>query len=69
MVMRELHEGPSKGHFAIQIMHRKILDISGQQCIKMCMITINLLMHVKKHEDLQFKVLQSWSQVFKKNHL
>ncbi len=26
MVMRKLHEGPSKGHFAIEITQRKILD-------------------------------------------
>ncbi len=26
MVMRELHEGPSRGHFAIEITHKKILD-------------------------------------------
>jgi hypothetical protein len=27
MVMKELHEGPSKGHFATKIMQRKILDV------------------------------------------
>jgi hypothetical protein len=26
MVMRELHEGPSGGHFAIEITQKKILD-------------------------------------------
>jgi hypothetical protein len=26
MVMKELHEGPSWGHFVIEIMQRKILD-------------------------------------------
>jgi hypothetical protein len=26
MVMRELHEGPSKGHFTIEITKRNILD-------------------------------------------
>ncbi len=26
MVMKELHEGPSRGHFAIEITQRKILD-------------------------------------------
>ncbi len=25
MVMRELHEGPSRGHFATEIMQKKIL--------------------------------------------
>jgi hypothetical protein len=25
--MRELHEGPLKGHFVIEIMQRKILDV------------------------------------------
>ncbi len=28
--MRELHEGPSWGHFATKIMHRKILDVKYQ---------------------------------------
>jgi len=27
MVMKELHEGPSKRHFATKIMRRKILDV------------------------------------------
>ncbi len=27
MVMKELHEGPSRGHFAMKIMQRKILDV------------------------------------------
>jgi hypothetical protein len=27
MVTKELHEGPSKSHFAIEIMQRKILDV------------------------------------------
>jgi hypothetical protein len=26
MMMRELHEGPYGGHFATEIMYRKILD-------------------------------------------
>jgi hypothetical protein len=26
MVIKELHEGPSKRHFAIEVMQRKILD-------------------------------------------
>jgi hypothetical protein len=26
MVMKELHEGPSRGHFVIEIMQKKILD-------------------------------------------
>ncbi len=46
-----------------------MLDISGQLCIGMCMITVDLVMHVKKQEDWQFKVLKNWSQVFQKNHL
>ncbi len=25
--MKELHEGPSKGHFVIKITHKKILDV------------------------------------------
>jgi len=33
------------------------------------MITTDLVMHVKEHEDWQLKVLQSWSQVFQNNHL
>jgi hypothetical protein len=36
-----------------------MLDIGGQLCIGMCMITADLVMHVKKQEDWQFKVLQS----------
>jgi len=58
MVVKELHEGPSKGHFATEIMKRMtldvgcwILDIGGQLCIEMCMIIANLAMHVKEHED------------------
>jgi len=27
MVMRKLHEGPSRGHFATKIMQRKIVDV------------------------------------------
>jgi hypothetical protein len=27
MVMRKLHGGPSRGHFATKIMQRKILDV------------------------------------------
>ncbi len=27
MVMKELHEGPLRGHFATKIMKRKILDV------------------------------------------
>jgi len=27
MVMKELHEGPSKGHFATKVTHKKILDV------------------------------------------
>jgi hypothetical protein len=27
MVMKELHEGPSRGHFATEITQRKILDV------------------------------------------
>jgi hypothetical protein len=46
-----------------------MMDIGGQLCIKMCMITVDLVMHVKKQEDWQFKVLQSWLQVFQRNHL
>jgi hypothetical protein len=46
-----------------------MLDIGGQLRIRMCMIIVALVMHVKEHEDWQLKVLQSWSQVFEKNHL
>jgi hypothetical protein len=51
--MRILYEGPSREHFAIKITQRKILDvdIGGQQCIKMFMIIVDLVMHVKKQED------------------
>ncbi len=44
-------------------------DIGGQLCIKMCMITIDPVMHAKEQVDCRLKVLQSWSQVFRKNHL
>jgi len=37
-----------------------MLDIGGQLCAKMCMITTNLVMHVKEQEDCQLKVLQNW---------
>ncbi len=43
-----------------------MLDIGGQLCIEMCMIIVDLVMHVKEQEDWQIKVLQSWSQVFQK---
>jgi hypothetical protein len=33
------------------------------------MITANLVMHAKEQEDWQLTILQSWSQVFWKNHL
>jgi hypothetical protein len=36
-----------------------ILDIRGQLCTKICMITTNRVMHVKEQEDWQFKVLQN----------
>jgi hypothetical protein len=26
-MMKELHEGPSRGHFAMEIMQKKILDV------------------------------------------
>jgi hypothetical protein len=28
MVMKELHEGPSRGHFTTEITQRKILDVA-----------------------------------------
>jgi hypothetical protein len=58
MVMKGLHEGPLRGHFAIEIMHRKILDV-GYWWPTMCIIIVDLVMHVKEHEDWQLKVLQS----------
>jgi hypothetical protein len=36
-----------------------MLDIGGQLCRKMCMITTDLVMHVKEQEDWQLKVMQS----------
>jgi hypothetical protein len=39
-------------------------DIGGQLCKKMCMIIVNHVMHAKEQVDWQFKVLQSWLQVF-----
>jgi hypothetical protein len=41
-----------------------MLDIGGQLCTKMCMIIVNLVMHVKEQGDWELKVLQNWSQVF-----
>jgi hypothetical protein len=29
----------------------QMLDIGGQLCIKMCMIIVDLVMHVKEQED------------------
>jgi len=51
--MKKLHEGPLGGHFAMEITKKKILmlDIGGQLCIRMCMIIVDLVMHVKKQED------------------
>jgi hypothetical protein len=41
---------PSRGHFATEIMQRKILDarFGGQLCIGMSMIITDLVMHVKE---------------------
>jgi hypothetical protein len=59
MVMRKLYDGPSRRHFVTEITQRKILDldIGGQLCTKMCMITIDHVMHVREQEDWQHKVL------------
>ncbi len=46
-----------------------MLDFGGQLCTWTCMITANLVMHVKEQEDWQLEVLQNQSQVFQKNHL
>jgi hypothetical protein len=46
-----------------------MLDIGGQLCTWICMNIVDLVMHVKEHEDWQLKVLQCWSQVFQKNCL
>jgi hypothetical protein len=46
-----------------------MLDIGGQLRTEMCMIIVDHVMHVKEHEDWKLKVLQSWSQVFQRNHL
>jgi hypothetical protein len=35
-----------------------MLDIGGQLCVEMCIITIDLVMHVIEQEDWQLKVLQ-----------
>ncbi len=71
MVMKEQHEGPSRGHFATKIMQRKILDAGHWWP------TMYKDMHdyyrscdaCQKIGDWQLKVLQRWSQVFQKNHL
>ncbi len=48
--MKELHEGPLGGHFTIEIMQRKILDAGywWPTSVGMCMIIVNLVMHVKE---------------------
>jgi hypothetical protein len=57
--MKDHHEG------ILQLKSQKgrywMPDISGQLCIKMCMITPDLVMHAKEQEDWRLKVLQSWS--------
>jgi hypothetical protein len=45
--MKELHEGPSRKHFATEITQRKILDV-GYWWPTMCMIITDLMMHVKE---------------------
>ncbi len=51
--MRELHEGSLKGYLKLKKCKGKylMLDISGQLCIEMCMITTDLMMHVKEQKD------------------
>jgi len=53
IMMRKLHEGPSKRHFATTKIIEKcwMLDIGGELCTKMCIITVDLVMHVKEQED------------------
>jgi hypothetical protein len=53
MVMKELHEGPSGGHFAMKITRGRywMLDIGGQLFIGTSMIIADLVMHVKEQED------------------
>jgi hypothetical protein len=36
-----------------------MVDIGGQLFIEMCMISVDLVMHVKEQEDWQLKILQS----------
>ncbi len=57
--MKELHEGPLRGHFTTKITKKKywMLDIGGQLCSEMCMITINHVKHVNEQEDWQLKFL------------
>jgi hypothetical protein len=65
-MMRELHEGPSGGHFAIKITSRRILDVSywWPTLYKNVHDYSNLVMHTKERKNWRFKVLQTWSQVF-----
>jgi hypothetical protein len=59
MVMKELHEGHSRGHFATEMMQKKILDV-GYWWLTMYKDVheyCNLVMHVKEQKDWQFKVL------------
>jgi hypothetical protein len=50
MMMKELHEGPSRGHFAIEIMQTKILDVGywWPTIYKVVHDYYKLVMHVKK---------------------
>jgi hypothetical protein len=51
--MKELHEGLLRGHFPTKITQRKILDAKHwwPTSIGTCMITGDLVMHVKEQED------------------
>jgi hypothetical protein len=47
---KKLHEGPSRRHFVIELTQKRywMINIGGQLCTRTSMITVNLMMHVKK---------------------
>jgi hypothetical protein len=58
--MKELLEGPSRMHFATEIMQRKVLNVGYWWPIMYKDVHgyADLMMHVKKQEDWQLKVMQ-----------
>jgi hypothetical protein len=61
MVMRKLHEGQFRRHFATKITQRKTLDARywWPTLYKHVYDYYRFVMHVKEHEEWRFKVLQN----------